>query len=168
MLGEKSKAVYFNDGYATVPPGNYFGTTELTITGWIKIYEYREWSRIFDFGNGQGIDTFLLAIKTEKILKLDHLGSNFDSVKKIPLNEWTFFSVTFKALAAKMYINGELTASFTFSSRQNISTKLNYIGKSNWPDPLLNGVISSIKIFNRELSQNEIMMEMYPIQEMRT
>ncbi len=168
MIGEQSKAVNFNGGYATVPAENYFGTTELTITAWIKIFEYRQWSRIFDFGNGQNIDNIFLAIIDTGILRFGHLRSTFDSVKKIPLNYWTLFSVAFKDTAVKMYINGELTASFKFSSRQNISTTLNYIGKSNWPDPPLNGLISSIKIFNRELSHSEIMMEMYPIQEMRT
>jgi len=169
MLGQQSKAVYFNGSYASVPLGNYFGTTELTITTWIKIFEYRGWSRIFDFGNGQGIDNILLAIANTGTIKFGYLGSIFESNKKIPLNDWTFISVTLNAFAVKIYINGKLTASYKFSSRQNISTKLNYIGKSNWSwDPLLSGVISSIKIFNRELSQNEFMVELYPIQEMRT
>jgi len=35
----------------------------------------------------------------------------------------------------------------------------NYIGKGNWADDLLHGVIDDFKIFDRGLSQEEIMNE---------
>ena len=172
-LGEHSKAIYFDGGYATVPTSNYFGSTELTITTWVRIFGLNQWSRIFDFGNGQGIDNFIFGIVNQKFV-LNNRGASFISKfmfssKDITLNDWYFLSITFKDLVVKMYMNGELTSTDTLSSLYNTNTNLNYFGKSNWAsDPLLNGVISSMKIFNRELSQNEILMEMEPIQEIKT
>ena len=32
----------------------------------------------------------------------------------------------------------------------------NYFGKSNWPDPYLNGSVDEFRVYNRTLSQGEI------------
>ncbi len=173
-LGEKSKAIRFGKSYASVPEGNYFATSELTIVTWAKFYELRNWSRIFEFRNAIHDD------KNDKraFLRFDDKGYLlffiFDGVnngirieKKFQLNTWVFISLTFKDSVAKAYIDGELINTRSFKLNYNITTQFNSFGKSIYNSiPLLNGDIAYVKFFDRELSQTEILAEMESIEDM--
>jgi hypothetical protein len=52
-----NSAIYLNKGYLQVPAGVYF-SGDFTLTAWIYLKSYQSYSRIFDFGNGEGKDNF--------------------------------------------------------------------------------------------------------------
>ena len=64
-IGEKSSALFFKDGHASVPTGSYFGE-EFTLTVWIKFNQFFEWARVFDFGDGMDMNNIFLALVEHK------------------------------------------------------------------------------------------------------
>src|SRR5438552_12221253 len=49
------------DDYVDVPAGIWF-SGDLTVEGWVYVRSYNNWSRLLDFGNGEGIDNVLVAL----------------------------------------------------------------------------------------------------------
>ncbi|GFJ95392.1 hypothetical protein [Phytohabitans rumicis] len=45
--------------YVAMPPGVLRGLTDFTVATWVNISSPATWSRIFDFGTGQGVNMFL-------------------------------------------------------------------------------------------------------------
>ena len=48
------------------PTGNF--TTGFTYMGWVKWGAFNNWSRLFDFGTGEGVNNILLACNATSIL----------------------------------------------------------------------------------------------------
>ncbi len=115
-LGEKSKAVKFGSSYASVPEGNYIATSELTIVTWVKIYELKQWSRIFDFGNGQALNNFLLCLNSGYLeFYTFHVElKGFQIKKNLKLNTWIFISIKFKDSVVNACIDGLLIETYSF------------------------------------------------------
>ena len=63
----------------------------------------------------------------------------------------------------KLYLNGTFIQSAEIKGPvlQNVTRKINYIGKSNWPSfANANGTIDDLKIFKRALMDTDILREM--------
>lgn len=76
----------------------------------------------------------------------------------LPLNQWVHVAVTLGDNSAKLYVNGVEAASasdFTIKP-SDFKPAVNYIGKSQFNDPLLNGMIDEFRIYNYALSSEEI------------
>jgi len=57
----------------------------------------------------------------------------------------------------KLYVNGALVASNTVTlNPSSINPAVNYLGKSQWPDPLFSGQLDDFQIYNRALSDFEV------------
>jgi hypothetical protein len=72
--------------------------------------------------------------------------------------KWTHVVVTLGASEARMYVNGEMVAeSNTITiSPMDFKPVLNYIGRSQYPDPLLKGNVDDFRIYNYPLSADEV------------
>jgi hypothetical protein len=72
--------------------------------------------------------------------------------------QWVHVAVTLGAPNARLYVNGVNVASSNAITIRPSDFKpvLNYLGKSQWPDPLFNGRIDDFRLYNHVLSGNEV------------
>lgn len=169
--GKNGQAVIMteNTDFVQLPNGFASTLTDYTVSCWVKLNTIVYWGRIFDFGSGTGTNMFLApqdgspyyAIKPD-----DATGEQ--SVKAtsfIEANKWQHVAVTCKFDAAsgmgvlKIYINGELAGekdSVTTTPSALGSTTQNYIGKSQYDDPSINGKIDDFRVYSRALTAEDI------------
>jgi len=160
--GKVGKAVYLDGNvYFQLPADHPIATSEqMTVAAWVNWKEGNTWQRIVDFGNNtsqyffitpnSGNGTLRFAITSGK-------GEKIIETKALPKNEWVHVAVTLGNGVAKLYVNGELAASGEITIVPNdFQPKNNYVGKSQWPDPLFNGLIDELYINNVVLSEEEI------------
>jgi hypothetical protein len=75
------------------------------------------------------------------------------------LNTWSHVAVTLSGTTGTLYLNGTAvatSANMTLHPSSLGTTNQNYIGKSQYPDPMLNGTVDDFNIYNRALSASEI------------
>ncbi|WP_338285290.1 LamG-like jellyroll fold domain-containing protein [Luteolibacter sp. LG18] len=167
--GKTNNAVVLNgtNGYVTLPTGCVKALNDTTISTWVKLNSVSTWSRIFDFGSGTGTYMFLTtqydAAKPRRPrfgIKVPGLYEQaMDSAVAIPTGTWTHVAVTISGPVANLYINGALAATcpaMPLRPSSMGSTTANYIGKSQFSDPYLNGSVDDFRIYNRALSQSEV------------
>lgn len=148
--------------YEMLPANILASVTNFTIALWVNWDGGAAWQRIFDFGNdttqymfltpGSGAGTLRFVITTngggtEQILQTSAL----------PVGQWRHVAVTRNGNTTKLYTNGVVAASGTITiAPANFNSALNYIGKSQYPDPLFNGRLDELFIYNYALSDTEI------------
>lgn len=161
----KKYSVYLNNGYLIAPPGVYF-SGDFSISTWIKVKSIQFYSRILDFGNGALPYNVILSFSEDnsnkpfvQILSQTQLMSRLTSNTPIILNEWTHMMTVLNGTNLKLFINNTLVASSNQSDiPSNVTRTSNYIGRSNWLlDKLADAVIGNLRIFNRALSQLEML-----------
>jgi hypothetical protein len=153
--------------YATLPAGIVSTLSDFTISAWVKMDALGNWMRVFDFGTGTNKYMFL-TVQAGSANIMRYAVKNGGTEKQVsytytlPLAAWTHFAVTQSGNTCTLYINGTAVASNTaFSIKpSNIgSTNLNYLGKSQFNDPMFKGAIDEFKIYSRALSAQEINAE---------
>ncbi|TRX03699.1 LamG-like jellyroll fold domain-containing protein [Flavobacterium gawalongense] len=150
--------------YATLPTGVVSTLTDFTISTWVKMDVKSNWMRVFDFGTGTSKYLFLSiqaggANVMRYAIKNGGAEQQVSFTYTLPLNTWTHFAITQSGNTCSMYINGALVATntgVTIKPSTIGSTTLNYLGKSQFPDPMFKGSIDEFKIFNRALTAAEI------------
>ncbi len=133
---------------------------EFTIAVWVNWREGNQWQRILDFGNNTSQYLFLTPNSGSNTLRFaitKGSGEQFIETSSLPKNEWVHVAVTLKRGDARLYVNGKLAASGNIDIvPSDFSPKNNYIAKSQWPDPLFNGMIDELYINNKVLTAEEI------------
>lgn len=153
--------------YASLPAGLLSTLNDFTITVWVKMNSISNWMRVFDFGSGTSVYMFLTVqsgVSGNKSV-VRYAAKNGGTEQQVsynytfPLNTWTQLAVTQSGNTCRLYINGAQVASNNnISIKPSVlgSTTLNYLGKSQHADPLLNGSIDEFKVYSRALSDAEI------------
>lgn len=155
------------NGFAILPSLS-FGS-QFTFSAWFQFdaLSGRSFQRVFDFGNGVGVDNIILCQDTTTTairFELDgSTASPGNSMVKTPaiLQTGRFYQavcVLTNGNTMTLYLNGELVGSqnLSFTYRQNTRTN-NFFGKSNWAvDSLFKGSIDDVRIYNRALSPSEV------------
>jgi hypothetical protein len=153
--------------YVKLGEGLLTSLNDFTVAAWVKMDALSNWMRVFDFGTGTstymfltvqanvsgGLSTIRYGIKNTTAEQSISYGYAF------PLNTWTHLAITQSGSTVSLYINGELATSnsaITLKPADIGNTNQNYIGKSQWNDPLLKGSIDEFKMYNRALSAFEI------------
>jgi len=163
--------------YATLPTGIVKTLTDFTVSTWVKMDAISNWMRVFDFGNSTTQYMFLSVqagtatvngASTSIVRYAIKNGGTELNVSKnytFPLNTWVHLAVTQSGNTASLYINGALVSTNTALNIKpsqltpagtTTGTSLNYLGKSQFNDPLLKGSIDEFKIYSRALSAAEI------------
>jgi hypothetical protein len=156
--------------YVQLPNDVTTTLTDYTVACWVNLATINYWGRIFDFGNGTTTNMFLCPQdgKPYYAIKQSDAGGE-QSVKSstaIVANTWTHVAVTCKfdettgLGTLTMYINGSPVVSkstVTISPASMGTTLQNYIGKSQYSDPTINGLIDDFRIYSRALTIDDIM-----------
>ncbi|XEC96036.1 LamG-like jellyroll fold domain-containing protein [Paenibacillus tarimensis] len=150
------------ENYVTLPKTHALANyDEITLATWVYWKGGNQWQRIFDFGNDRNQYLFLTPRSGNNTLRFGiKNGSNEQMVQtsQMPAGQWVHVAVTLGNSTAKLYVNGEEKASaggFTIKP-SDFKPGVNYIGNSQWPDPLLNGIIDEFRIYNYALNAEEI------------
>lgn len=147
--------------YVSLPPaaGNI-----LTFTAWVKWNGGAAWQRILDFGN----DTTRYCVLTPAAangklrfnITVNGTGGEqiIDAPDALPTGVWTHVAVVVDGSRGVLYTNGVAVA--TNSVLNLVPADLNatniWFGRSQWPDPYFDGQLSSVRMWARPLSAEEI------------
>jgi hypothetical protein len=155
-----------NDGSSQsllLPANMLAGVTNFTFAAWVYWNGGGAWQRIFDFGNdttqymflspSSGSGTLRFAITTNS-----SGGEQIVETSVLPIGSWQHVAVTRNGNTVKLYKSGipAATNSATTIMPASFNPALNYLGKSQWSDPLFNGRLDEVNIFNYALSDAEI------------
>ena len=152
--------------YVSLPAGIVGTLTNFTAMTWVKLVTTANWARLFDFGNSTTVYMFLApqngstgkvryAITTSSSGGEQQINCN----STLATNAWHQVTVTLKGTTGILYVDGVpvgTNAAMTLKPSSLGSTVNNYIGKSQWPDPYLNGLIDEFRLYSIALSPAEI------------
>ena len=123
----------------------------------------KNYARFFDFGNGAGSNNiFMSRMGTSQDCLYQNMNGgsvrNYSGPGVIVQNAVRVLSVTDDATSSgliKMYADGQIVGQAASQPLLNIAKIYNYIGKSNWGDPLYQGDIAEVLFYNRRLTDTE-------------
>jgi hypothetical protein len=78
---------------------------------------------------------------------------------QLPVNTWSQVAVTLSGTTGTLYLNGVPVATdpnMTLNPNALGTLNQNWIGRSQYPDPFLNGTVDDVDIYNRALSPAEV------------
>ena len=152
--------------YAALPAGIVSTLTNFTIEAWVKMNSTANWCRIFDFGNNTTTYMFLTPQNgsTAQLrfgLTTNSAGGEQQITGKTALaaGVWNHVVVTLKGGTGILYQNGVAVATnsaITLKPATLGVTANNYLGKSQWSDPCLDGLLDEFRIYSVALSAQEI------------
>ncbi len=153
-----------SSGYASLPEGIVSTLNDFTISAWINAKSADTWTRVFDFGTGTDKYMFLTlnaGSSPRFAITTDGNGHEqiIDGTSAFPTGTWHHVAVTLSGTTGTLYIDGSPAASntnMTLTPASLGSTNQNYIGKSQWPDPYLNGLVDDFRIYSRALRPSEL------------
>lgn len=158
-----SQAISLNGSNSFIQlPATVANQNELTIATWAYWNGSSSWQRIFDFGNDQTQYMFLTPRSGDGQLRfgIKNGGAEqtLNGTTPMPYLKWTHVAITLSTTGARLYVNGiQIAESSTITSASfNLNPALNYIGRSQFSDPLFNGRIDDFRVYNYALSANEI------------
>jgi fibronectin type 3 domain-containing protein len=163
-LGNALGFVKASSQYATLPAELVSSLTDFTISTWVNPTTLDTWARVFDFGTGTTNYLFLSttkgAGKPRVAFKVNGAAEQgVDSSVALTAGAWSHVAVTLSGNTMTLYVNGAVAGTntnVTARPSQLGSTTLNYLGKSQFNDPYLNGALDDFRIYNRALSASEI------------
>jgi fibronectin type 3 domain-containing protein len=171
--GNALNLVAASSQYATLPAGVFSGMSNFTIAAWVNLSSSTNWSRIFDFGNNT--TTYMMLTpqngangKLRFGITTNSTGGEqqINSGVSVPTNGWHHLAVTLSGSTGVLYMDGVAvgtTNSMTLNPSILGSTLNNYLGKSQWNDPYLNGRIDDFRIYNTAVSAGEVSTFITPL-----
>ncbi|MDB6070208.1 MAG: hypothetical protein JWL81_1379 [Verrucomicrobiales bacterium] len=141
-------------------PAGIANSPALTVAAWFYWTTPATWQRIFDFGNGTAEHIFLTPRTSSNRMALTiRKGATETTVDTTmpSVGVWTHVAATIGGGSIKLFVNGNLAASgVTALSPPDIRPAANFVGKSQFADPLLSGRVDEFLVFNKALAPSEI------------
>ena len=120
-----------------------------------------EWTRIFDFGPGDGNNVMFMTAPA-MMFRMDNVNdlqppSSLSNTNNT--NVWRNVVITREGDRTSMYINGFPVGSSTYDTSNNRmpTTGQFYLGRANWTDPYTTMRLSDFRIYSRAMSMEEVM-----------
>jgi hypothetical protein len=153
-----------NRQFASLREGVVSDLNDLSISAWVKLDHIGRWARLFDFGDGRDNYMFLTASdgRVPKFAMRTPTSRQEQAVVgNAPLlaGAWQHVAITLADNIAILYVNGEEVGrnpNLTLKPSDLGTTQRNYIGRSQFNDPYLAGLVDDFTIFDKALSPDEI------------
>lgn len=150
--------------YANLPAGVINGLSNITIMAWVNLNSASTWSRIFDFGNSTTRYMFLTpqiggTIRFAITTNSNGAEQQINTTSTLSLAAWHQVAVTISSGKGILYLDGVAVGtnnSMTVNPASLGVTTNNYIGKSQWADPYLDGALDEFRIYKTGLSAAEV------------
>ena len=148
--------------YTMLPANLLASVTNFTIALWVNWDGGGAWQRIFDFGNDPTQYMFLTPSSGSGTLRfaVTTNGGGTEQILEtaaLPVGQWRHVAIGRNGNTAKLYVNGVVADTKTVTiAPASFNSALNYLGKSQYPDPLFNGRLDELFIYNYALSDTEI------------
>jgi GH43 family beta-xylosidase len=151
--------------HVTLPSGIVNGLSNFTIATWVKLDTTGTWRRIFDFGTGTTVNMFLVPTAGSTIRFAITTGGSgaeqrINGTAALPTGVWKHVAVTRSGNTGTLYVDGVQVGqntSLTLSPASLGTTTQNYIGRSQYADPYLDGQLDQFRIYNRALTASEVL-----------
>jgi len=167
VAGHSGSALDLNGagGYAALPGGILAGATNFTVALWVRLDTVSTWSRLFDFGTGTGAYMFLTPRSSTGAARfaITTGGSGgeqrIDAPSALPAGAWTHVAVTRNGNLGILYVNRAEVArntALTIGPAALGNTTQNWLGRSQYADPYLDGALDDVRLYSRALSASEI------------
>jgi hypothetical protein len=153
-----------NGDYVNLPDNLLSSLSDFTISAWVNPAANTAWSRVFDFGTGTG-DYLFLTLNANGTLRyaITTTGpggeQQINGAGVLPVNQWSLVTVTQQGNTATLYVNGKAVGNNSNMSLHPSSlgnTNHDWIGRSQYADPSLNGSVDDLQVYDRALSADEI------------
>ena len=153
--------------HVDLPEGIVSDLDDFTIAAWVNPAATQNWARVFDFGTGTGVNMFLTpragVAGTPVRFAITTSGGGgeqqINGTGPLPVGTWTHVAVTKSGTTGTLWVNGVpvgTNPNMTLSPSDLGNTTNNWIGRSQYADPLFNGTIDDFHIFDRALTQEQI------------
>ncbi|KRF42247.1 hypothetical protein ASG93_21370 [Paenibacillus sp. Soil787] len=167
VVGKSGNAVDLDgtNDYVSLPAGVVTSSTTSTIAAWVNLDAVSNWMRIFDFGSGTATYMFLTpknAANGKIRFAIKNNGSNeqiIDGQSALATGGWHHVAVTLNGATGILYVDGiqvGQNTAMTLKPSDIGSTTQNWIGRSQFADPYLNGRVDDFRIYTGALTASEI------------
>lgn len=149
------------DDFLTLPT-DVVNSDDITVAAWVNWDGGGSWQRIFDFGNTTTEYMFLTPSSGDGTLRFaittsSNSGEQLVETSQLAIGQWVHVAVTLEGNTGTLYVNGlPAAANFITIDPTDLVPTHNYIGQSQWPDPLFDGRIDDFRIYNYALSGSDI------------
>ena len=163
--GLVNSAVWMDGGndYVSMPNGVLSGLTDCTLSAWVNLDSVDMWSRVFDFGTGTSVNMFLTPRSGSGVVRFAIKNGGGEQIingsSALPSGVWTHVAVTLNGSTGILYVDGVevgRNSSMSITPADLGSTTQNYLGKSQYNDPYLDGAVDEFEIIQRALSAAEV------------
>ena len=151
--------------YVAVPAEAVRGLTSFSICVWFNLSSVPTWSRIFEFGTGTTVYMFLTAKSDTNSLRFAISTEGNSATKEqrleapsLPAGSWHHVAVTLNGTASTLYVDGTSvdTKTLTLNPTSLGTTTNNWLGRSSFNDPYLQGRLDKLRIYSRALGASEV------------
>jgi O-glycosyl hydrolase len=152
--------------YAALPAGLVGSLTNFTIEVWVRLTSIASWNRIFDFGDNTTTYMFLTpqngsTTVARYAITVGGAGGEqtINGTSALSIGPWHLVAVTWKNNIGILYVDGAAVgtnSAMTLNPASLGNTSNNYLGKSQYADPYLNGSFDEFRIYQVALSAPEI------------
>lgn len=167
VSGREGNAVNLDgsNDYLSLPAGIVSALNDFTIAAWVRLDTVSTWSRIFDFGTGTNVNMFLTPRSSSGSIRFAITTGGSGSEQRIngssalPAGTWKHVAVTLSGNTGILYVDGvEVGRNSNMTLRPSSlgNTGNNYIGRSQYSDPYLDGSIDDFRIYDRAISAAEV------------
>jgi hypothetical protein len=158
-----------SQGYVSIPAGLLSSASAMTIATWVYLNSSADWQRVWDFGTSTTSYMFFtprISVSPNYLrFAITRAGNDagaeqqLNGTAELSIGEWHHVAVVIGSSGGILYVDGaQLTTNpgMTLKPSDLGSTTNNYIGKSQYSDPYLDGSIDDFRVYDRALSAAEI------------
>ena len=145
-------------------PANIARGNAFTYAGWVYWNGGAAWQRVFDFGNDTSHYLYLTPDSGSGTLRFAiNNGGGEQIVERagaLAAGSWQHIALTLSNNVATLYVNGaQVARSTSFSIAPSAFGPIrNYLGKSQFPDPLFSGKFDEVEIADFAMSPVQILL----------
>jgi fibronectin type 3 domain-containing protein len=160
--------------YASLPASVTSNLHDFTVAAWVYWNGGGNWQRVFDFGRGTSFYMFLTpkngANGNPRFAITTSGGAGeqkIDAPSALATGGWHHIAVTLSGSTGTLYIDGQQVGqntAMTLRPSDLGATTQNWIGRSQYNDPYLNGRIDDFRLYAGALSASDIAALAAPIQ----